>query len=263
MRASARFATFATGGFSAAVIFCTAASAAERSFAQWDADSVAVAGSEVVVARGGFVDFAPLKPTAAIKILEPIVDPAKNKTVVRAGLILPRMSGPLSGHHCTWRAGDKAYGPGGSPQFVATLACFAVGPGDRTVDPQYVTSYFAPMLRTSLPDQGRGPTNVNSALVERANPADYPSDIRFGFLATPRTKRGEKTACLQIVLANINPAFQNYSYFPGETCFSGVGGSLDMGVARYTLLGLGPKNAMTIRIDAPIQLRNFEPKMAL
>ena len=224
---------------------------------------MAAAGSEVVIARDEFVDFAPLKPSSAIKLLESVDDLDKNGTFVRSGLILPRMSGPLAGHYCTWRAGDRNYLPGGPPQFVLTLTCFAVGAGNRTVDPRYFTSYFAPMLRTSLPDQGRGPANVSSVPVEAANPADYPSDIRFGFVVSPRTKRGVKTACLQTVLANINPQFDNNAYYPGEYCFSGVGSSLDLGVARYTLIGFEPDKAMRIRIDSPIRLRSFEPKMAL
>lgn len=232
----------------------------ERGYALWQAASKNPPGAQVQVKEGEYVDRAVLRPMAAVRTLEPIVDLDKNKVILPAGAMLALMSGGRAGEYCTWNHGAKLQAFKPSLRSMGGLLCLSVDATERTTGLHYVSGGRAALLREYAHDFAGGARRVSSVKVERIAPEQYPAEAEIGVVTAVQRQRGEKRACLRDAGGPAGAPPEVVGIV--GTCFAAAGETIEAGSARFTLIGWDAKaKTFVIRIDRPINVTGFQPRI--
>lgn len=221
-------------------------------YAVWNAESKAVAGSEVTInASGLVVDSAPLVPQELFATDQDLVEGSR-VWLPKDGLLM-KMHGAGGNWFCTWRYDVNA---------DATDAKFLIKKGVESelclqADAEGHTSgtRFAQTDSPAVMTMGWFGTRIsqddiestNSVILHGVDPRRLPSRANYEVVA----ERNGKKACLVTRLASMHT---------DPTCFDAIGASLDIGGGRFTLTSMADKKSIVIRIDSPIGIRGLRPR---
>lgn len=248
-------------GILVAIVFAPTVAVAghERGYAEWNADSATVAGTEITVKTGDYVDRATLRPVGAIRTLAPLLDLDKGTVILPAGGTLAQMSGGRTGEYCTRNHGQKLGPPGLPPTLIGGLLCFKVDAEGNSTALHYISGADAALLREYGIDFARGARHVNSVHVEQISPDLYPPDAEIGMIGLLKSDKNGKTACLR---SGSGGAGTKAIAFGFQDCFAAPGASLSTGGGRFTLVRFdAAAKTLTVRIDSPIKIRNLVPRV--
>lgn len=238
----------------------TAAFAIERGYAIWNAESPVPAGTIVRVRDGKFVEWAFLRPVAAVRTLNDLIDEDRQKVILPVGGLLAQMSGKRQGEYCTWNHGKKILRDRSrvSLTSVGGLLCVAITTDHQTTALHYISGTHAMLLREDRFDFARGAQKVNSVKVEDIDPKEYYKDVETGPVLSFGRGNPSSPPCLKWAMAVNGSQPEVFSY--EKACFSDNNRTLNISGATYTLISSENREA-SIQIDQPFRINDIIPRI--